>query len=833
VASYKNKLDEDDVKLSMLTRDAKLNPPDADPGMEDSWSSNTWGSDSWSNDVWGSSGSSSDSDAGDSWSSGGSGWGSSFSWDDAGVGGGLEQSKQADTPTTEDRIFEGLAVGCKGIVTFMKELITSFKTFDSRQKLQFGKRVIFTSIPLGLVGLVLILFGKTFGLNLLVGSLLSLGCGIPIFMFGFDNIEKGIGLNPTLDSEPSEELPTEEGNDSAWSDPFSGDNLWSDTSSPKDRDSEWNFGLDTKDTKGDNDFLSSFKEDESSDEVKDLKSKKSKRYEVIDVGGKKKEETKQNTLEDYLREEEEERKQPVDKQAILDTVVEGNSLVTKSYLYEKIYDYMVTNRPDFAKESDLDGTRKFELLCTIVSEVDELLRPAKQEDTMYLVSATEKLFYIEMILHRPKWVKNVSNIVDELVALYKFSEGLGLALNDEKKNTVHGSGILVGNKILVKIMKPETAAVTVKDTYSVVESTIKGSKYKMPIVMGVGVEGDVIVRDFWDINAILITGMPRSGKSWLVQSVLAQMMMYMSPKDLQFYILDPKAETSDFKDLTMPHVRKFITKEDEMVKELSYIVNVEGPRRKKFLGDRGFKNINDFKRKHPNEDLPAIYIIIDEVVTLSRIMNKESKDEFQNLLLILVSQLPAYGIRIMMVPHVVKNDIIRKSTTDLIACRISVRGDEAHIESSTGTKPKDFNHKLYHQGDMAVKLNNDPTTFVHGAILTTTNEGNTDLFAFLTELWRKIDPESYEGSYAQQVEQGGCFGQSVWVEEEVVKQPKKRGRKPKAQQDSNKAVAKPKVVIEETKSSGVVGSSYKQLSSSQVDDLLNGDDDETAINIWD
>ena len=107
------------------------------------------------------------------------------------------------------------------------------------------------------------------------------------------------------------------------------------------------------------------------------------------------------------------------------------------------------------------------------------------------------------------------------------------------------------------------------------------------------------------------------------------------------------------------------------------------------------------------------------------------------------SQLPALGIRAFLIPHVVKNDIIAKTATDLIPCRISVCGDAGHIESCTGTKPRDFTYKLSNVGDMAVRIPDiSPLTlFVHGGVLSSSNSRNIKIFDYLRRLWLKLEPD--------------------------------------------------------------------------------------------
>ena len=175
---------------------------------------------------------------------------------------------------------------------------------------------------------------------------------------------------------------------------------------------------------------------------------------------------------------------------------------------------------------------------------------------------------------------------------------------------------------------------------------------------------------------------------------------------------------------------------------LRNLAKVEAPRRKKIIGDAGFVNIWDYKEENPDVNMPLIYVVIDEVVTLASRMDKDTKTEFQMLLRELISQLPALGIRAFLIPHVINNDIIEKKTTDLISCRISVRGNADHIEKSTGSKPKEFPYKLSNVGDMAVRLSDRPNTmFVHGAALTDSNTKNNKLFDYLRRVWAKLEPD--------------------------------------------------------------------------------------------
>ena len=216
---------------------------------------------------------------------------------------------------------------------------------------------------------------------------------------------------------------------------------------------------------------------------------------------------------------------------------------------------------------------------------------------------------------------------------------------------------------------------------------------------------------------------------------------------------DPKDDVSDFKDFKLPHVKKFVSGDNNIVKTLNNLVKVEGPRRKKIIGDAGFVNIWDYKEQNPDVKLPIIYVVIDEVVTLASRMDKETNNEFRMLLRELISQLPALGIRAFLIPHVLNNDIIEKKTSDLVPCKISVCGDADHIEKATGSKPKEFPYRLVNKGDMAVKLTGFYNTlYVHGPALTESNPKNKALFDYMRRSWGKLCPEETGDSVAKHEE---------------------------------------------------------------------------------
>ena len=420
-------------------------------------------------------------------------------------------------------------------------------------------------------------------------------------------------------------------------------------------------------------------------------------------------------------------------------------MYTRQYLYDMFTKKLPTMKPDFARIKEIDPDDDTFLLW------GERLRDAasvagcKEDYLPELTRLQENLFTVIVTCDRPQGFKPDA-VANELANIYAYKDG-------ERNENVFAKVDTVGRDCIITIFNGAAAMISLKDMMLQVQDFILDSKNYIPVVLGTDQLGKVIHVDFKKLESIIITGMPRSGKSWFVQAVLTQMCAYVSPSELNIYICDPKEGISDFKAFQLPHVKKFVSGDNNIVQTLRNLVKVEAPRRKKIIGDAGYVNIWDYKEAYPDIKLPIIYVVIDEVVTLAERMEKEVKQEFQGLLIELISQLPALGIRAFLIPHVIKNDVIAKTATDLVPCKISVCGDADHIEKATGSKPKDFPYKLVNKGDMAVKLTGfQNTLYIHGPALTDSNPKNNEVFDYLRRVWTKLEGSEVAGSVADGVD---------------------------------------------------------------------------------
>ena len=762
-----SKVSQADMDNARMARERSMNPPDFEPGMDedDFGGDDLFGGD----DDFGDFGSSGDSDFGGSSggfgsSSGGfgsspggfgsspggfssspggfgsspggfgsspGGFGSGFGQPAGMMGGGMmgQQQQQSSADSADEKFFEYLKKFFVGFKDFAKNFVASIKESDLRKRVNFGKYTFIMSLVCAVIGLICIFFTDKFGVQLLSTSLFTAAGGVVLFMFGYDKaVKNGVDLhNPG--EQQTEQLP-EPNNDFGGFDEGGNDIDFG--------DDEFDGGFDDDDGFDDGfDSSESTIEDDDDDFEINMDDIEVVNNDVLSAP-------------------------PVDSEEVLSHVDIDKGMVTRQYLYETITQILPSCDKNYDKETVFDeDSNEFNAWDSIIKQAAEVFR-GSQEDSPNLIELKEKLFYYQLTVSRVKWIKNVDQLVTELVNIVKYDDNGG---SDEN---VYGTGVYVGNKAIIKIYKGSTAMVSVKDAYRQCKDFVLDTSNKMPVVIGIDGEGKVVVKDLTKIFALCVAGMPRSGKTWLVQSMLTQMCMYMKPSELIFYIYDPKDNVSDFKAMTMPHIKDFRSRDEDIVAGLKYIVKTESARRTDIIGKAGCVNIEDYKKANPGVEMPYIYVIIDEVITFATRMKDEKPDmynEFQSYLKELVSRCPNLGIRLFMIPHVIKNDIIKKTTTDLIPCRISVKGSPDHIEAITGAKQKDFPYNLSHSGDMAVLLDGH-TNFCHAAILSSTNEENNQIFNFLTQFWMKIEPEGFKGSVYEKNKQRNFMSDKEMEENE-------------------------------------------------------------------
>lgn len=631
----------------------------------------------------------------------------------------MQGQGQGQSMSDEDKFFDAIAKGGKAVFGFFNDIVSSSKGLTPKFISVYGKNVTFVSLAVAFIGIVLRLFGIGFGVQLLVGGLLSASAGVVLLMFF---VEKGVGCSSQYEDDNTTQnfsSPPQPSMDLA----LAGNGFGGIDDTDFDDDEEkFGYNNEEEDDPQGFDFEDDFDFNDSKDEVQDGENP--------------------DTVLDNLPD--------IDR-----------GMYTRQFLYDSFTRVLPNLKTNFSDVKEYDEDSEVFLSWDDIIQRASAVTGLKDDDIPYLKALEENLFTIKATISRtPKMKPDL--IGEEVAKAYAYNE----YDNDEDRARVFAKVETVLDECVITVFTGASHMISLKDMYTKSEKFILDKKNTIPVVLGINEKGNVVTADFKKIESIIIAGMPRSGKSWLVQAILTQMCALLPPSELNIFFLDPKASTSDFKNFKLPHVKKFASRYTDsngvvvnkeytgILDVLRWVVNVEAPRRKKLIGDHGKVNINDFKATHPDVKLPIIYIVIDEMVTLSEMIKEEEK-EYQSYLKMIVTQFPNLGIKGMFIPHEVKNQIIDKTAYDSIKARISVKGSPEHIEASTGTKPRAFPYKLANVGDMAVNIDtiSVSTLFVHGVALTDDNDKNNALFDFIRRFWSKYAPEEFADSVAKGVDE--------------------------------------------------------------------------------
>lgn len=678
-------------------RDFRMNPPSSAPGQgsDDDWDLMSTGSSSVENFNFGSSG-----ESGFGGSSGGFGCGSSFG---GGFGGGSfgsgglnsQNQQQNQNTSVEDKIFDGAVVAGKGVLSYFKALAASLRNNSEADWHRLGERITLISAGVCVVAVMLMLLGLVVSQikqpsDLLIGGIFSCMVGVALLMFNDLNKESNVQDNSNMQGMPD----TGSGVDEEFSFDEPADEM-------NDESVSDDFDLDSI---LDDDMLSGI------------------------------------TFEDD--EEEESNSETFDLESAMNTIREiPEGTWTRKYLFETFLGVLPNINPKFnVMEEITDTDDEFMML-------EDYLRSAafqvgtKEESVPELLEVKKNSFIIQLKATRPSGIKE-QEIADELANRYSRDDD-GNVIHDGVYATVDS---MVG-ALFINIFLCNNVMVSLADMYGVIKEEILDIKNRFPFVWGITERGKVLSCDLYDCESIMVSGEARGGKSWKGQSIIAQLAMYNSPKEVNFYIFDHKNQASDYllPARVLPHIRYFCGEINRIIPDLKKVIDSVSNRNGKLLADSGCLNIKDYNRLHPLDKLPFTYIVIDELMSLMESLTKEDAEEFRGLTNIIVSKLPYLGIRLIMFPHRIVNSVISKNSYSLVSTRAVVfAANQEPIKEALGATPKTFPYKLNNMGDMGIvskQIERGKPTYCHAEVLTSSNETNMDVFRFIGSVWKKLMPE--------------------------------------------------------------------------------------------
>ncbi|ALX48385.1 DNA translocase FtsK [Lentibacillus amyloliquefaciens] len=228
--------------------------------------------------------------------------------------------------------------------------------------------------------------------------------------------------------------------------------------------------------------------------------------------------------------------------------------------------------------------------------------------------------------------------------------------------------------------------------------TFQSSKSPLTIGLGLSIEGDPMVTDIQKMPHGLIAGATGSGKSVCINTILISLLYKASHEEVKFMLIDPKmVELAPYNGI--PHlISPVITDVKAATASLKWAVNEMDKRYDAFVreGVRDIERFNQNMRKQnrPEDKMPFIVIVIDELADLMMVSPQDVEDSISRI----AQKARACGIHLLVAtqrPSVdVITGLIKANIPTRIAFSVSSQVDSKTIIDTGGAE------KLLGKGDM-------------------------------------------------------------------------------------------------------------------------------------
>lgn len=268
----------------------------------------------------------------------------------------------------------------------------------------------------------------------------------------------------------------------------------------------------------------------------------------------------------------------------------------------------------------------------------------------------------------------------------------------------------IGSKSMIGVEVPNRYRKTIVLRDIIESEDFRNCDDILPLIMGMDLTGNIIIKDLAAMPHLLIAGTTGSGKSVYVNSLIAGLVFKLSQDELKFIMIDPKMVELELYN-GIPHLLcPIITQPEEALAALEWAVR-EMDRRYKMLSEFSVRNITDYndqvkkinqtRMKNDEvtlEELPFIVIVIDEFANLMLRSPKETEKVISRI----AAMARAVGIHLVIAtqrPSVdVVTGIIKANFPSRIAFRVISKTDSRTILDENGAE------SLLDKGDMLFRI---------------------------------------------------------------------------------------------------------------------------------
>jgi S-DNA-T family DNA segregation ATPase FtsK/SpoIIIE len=262
----------------------------------------------------------------------------------------------------------------------------------------------------------------------------------------------------------------------------------------------------------------------------------------------------------------------------------------------------------------------------------------------------------------------------------------------------------------IEVPNVKPATVTLRGLLSSPEWS--GTKGHLSFVVGKDIAGHPIMGDLEEMPHLLIAGQTKSGKSVMINTLLASFLYRNTPSDLKLILVDPKhVEMAPYEDI--PHLLAPVVSDPEKcISALKWAV-AEMERRLKAFAEVKQRDIQGYNNLKKEEGMPYIVIVIDELADLMMVASRD----VEALIARIAQKARAAGIHLVLATQRpdanIVTGIIKANVPAQIAFAVKDQVNSRIIIDQPGAE------KLLGKGDMLFKTTDIPRPMrVQGSLIT-------------------------------------------------------------------------------------------------------------------
>ncbi len=281
----------------------------------------------------------------------------------------------------------------------------------------------------------------------------------------------------------------------------------------------------------------------------------------------------------------------------------------------------------------------------------------------------------------------------------------------------------------IEVPNVRAATVTLRGLLSSTEWT--SAKGSLSFVVGKDISGTPVVTDLEEMPHLLIAGQTKSGKSVMINTLLASFLYRNTPAELKLILVDPKhVEMAPYEDI--PHLlAPVVTEPEKCISALKWAV-AEMERRLKTFAEVKQRDIQGYNALKKEEGMPHIVIVIDELADLMMVASRD----VEALIARIAQKARAAGIHLVLATQRpdanIVTGIIKANVPAQIAFAVKDQVNSRIIIDQPGAE------KLLGKGDMLFKTTDIPRPIrIQGALITGAETNK------LTDFLREQRPPNY------------------------------------------------------------------------------------------